>query len=144
MTHQHNIVRIAREWIATPYAHQASLKHVGCDCLGLVRGVWRELYGGEPEAAPPYSSGWAEATGRELLADAARRHMTEHPYTDIQPGDVLLFRWMPHLPAKHAGIATAQDRMVHAQDGYAVREIWLSPWWLKRLAFVFRFPERVL
>ena len=47
------IVEAARAWLGTPYHHQASLRGVGCDCLGLVRGVWRELYGPEPEAAPP-------------------------------------------------------------------------------------------
>ena len=35
------IVAAARSWIGTPYRHQASLKGVGCDCLGLVRGVGR-------------------------------------------------------------------------------------------------------
>ena len=35
------IVAEARAWIGTRYCHQASVKGVGCDCLGLVRGVWR-------------------------------------------------------------------------------------------------------
>ena len=43
----------ARRWLGTPYRHQASRMGVGCDCLGLVRGVWRSLYGAEPEATPP-------------------------------------------------------------------------------------------
>jgi NlpC/P60 family putative phage cell wall peptidase len=141
MKTQNEIVRIAREWIGTPYRHQASRKGVGCDCLGLVRGVWREIYGHEPEATPAYSPDWAEATGREQLAQAAHRHMIGKPLTDVEEADLLLFRWMPHLPAKHAGIATDGGRMVHAQDGHAVSEIWLSPWWLKRVAFAFRFPE---
>lgn len=47
------VVEIARRWIGTPYHHQASLKGVGCDCLGLVRGVYRELCGAEPEPMPP-------------------------------------------------------------------------------------------
>mgnify|MGYP000486492631 CR=1 FL=1 len=36
-----------------------------------VRGVWRALYGEEPETIPPYSRDWAEAGGRETLAEAA-------------------------------------------------------------------------
>ncbi len=48
------IVAAARGWIGTPYRHQGQVKGVGCDCLGLVRGVWRDLYGAEPEAPPPY------------------------------------------------------------------------------------------
>ena len=40
LSRQQSSRRRAR-WIGTPYRHQASLKGVGCDCLGLVRGVWR-------------------------------------------------------------------------------------------------------
>lgn len=69
------IVSEARSWIGTPYRHQASLKGIGCDCLGLVRGVWRHCIGTEPESPPPYAADWAEARGEEALADAARRHL---------------------------------------------------------------------
>ena len=67
-----DIIAEARAWIGTPYRHQASLKGVGCDCLGLVRGVWRALHGGEPERTPAYAPDWAEASGVEALAQAAR------------------------------------------------------------------------
>ena len=46
------IVAEARSWIGTHYRHQQSLKGVGCDCLGLLRGVWRAVYGQEPEPTP--------------------------------------------------------------------------------------------
>jgi NlpC/P60 family putative phage cell wall peptidase len=39
------IIAEARAFIGTPYRHQASLQGVGCDCLGLVRGVWRAIHG---------------------------------------------------------------------------------------------------
>lgn len=42
------LVAEARSWIGTSYRHQASVKGVGCDCLGLVRGVWRACLGEEP------------------------------------------------------------------------------------------------
>lgn len=32
------IIDAARDWIGTPYVHQASAKGAGCDCLGLLRG----------------------------------------------------------------------------------------------------------
>ena len=69
------IVAETRSWIGTPYRHQASLKGVGCDCLGLVRGVWRAVIGDEPERAPPYAPDWAEAARGEPLAEAAARHL---------------------------------------------------------------------
>src|SRR5215207_7343246 len=40
MTTREQIVAAARGWIGTPYHHQASVKGVGCDCLGLIRGLW--------------------------------------------------------------------------------------------------------
>jgi NlpC/P60 family putative phage cell wall peptidase len=134
------IIAEARAWIGTPYRHQASLKGVGCDCLGLVRGVWRAVMGTEPERAPPYAPDWAEAAGRETLAEAAGRHMTRVPPNEFAPGDVLLFRWRAEMPAKHAAIVTASDRMVHAHDGAAVAEVAIAPWWRRRLAYAFRFP----
>jgi NlpC/P60 family putative phage cell wall peptidase len=135
------IITLAKTWLGTPYCHQASLKGVGCDCLGLIRGVWRERYGEEPELPPPYAADWAEAGLDEAFANAGRRHLIEVPPLVFAAGDVLLFRWKPHLPAKHAGIAIDRTRMIHAQDGAAVSEVALSSWWLRRLAFVFRFPE---
>ena len=57
----------------------ASADGVGCDCLGLVRGVWRELYGAEPKPVPAYTRDWAEATGAETLLAAARRISTRSP-----------------------------------------------------------------
>jgi NlpC/P60 family putative phage cell wall peptidase len=137
------IVAETRSWIGTPYRHQASLKGLGCDCLGLVRGVWRAIVGDEPERAPPYAPDWAEATGAEALADAAARHLIAIPSADFAPGDVLLFRWRANLPAKHAAIVTAPGKMVHAHDGAAVAEVFIAPWWRRRLAYAFKFPEVV-
>jgi NlpC/P60 family putative phage cell wall peptidase len=136
------VVAAARRWIGTPYRHQASRIGVGCDCLGLVRGVWRDIHGSEPEPLPAYTPDWAEAAGRDTLAEAAARHLVPRPLDALQPGDVVLFRWRDGLPAKHAAILVEQGRMVHAHDGAAVAEVALTPWWRRRLAFVFAFPER--
>jgi NlpC/P60 family putative phage cell wall peptidase len=135
------IIAQARAWIGTPYRHQASLRGVGCDCLGLVRGVWRALNGDEPEAVPAYAPDWAEASGVETLAQAAARHLV--PLDDAHafaPGDVILFRWRQNLPAKHAAIVTAPNLMVHAHDGACVAEVAIAPWWRRRLAYAFAFP----
>lgn len=137
------IVREARGWIGTPYIHQAMLKGVGCDCLGLVRGVWATLYGCTPETPPPYSPDWAEAAGVEALRDAAARHLFPVSTNAIRPGDVLLFRWRVHVPAKHVAIAAGDGTalsMVHAHDGGSVCEVALSGWWQRHLAYAFMFP----
>lgn len=134
------ILSEARSWIGTPYLHRASLKGHGADCLGLVRGVWRALVGPEPETLPPYAPDWAEAGRRETLAETARRCLVAVPVEDARPGDVLLFRFRAHLPAKHAAILSEDGHMIHAYDGASVCESHLSPWWRRRLAFAFGFP----
>lgn len=134
------IIAEARTWIGTPYRHQASLRDVGCDCLGLVRGVWRALHGEEPERAPPYAPDWAEAAAGEPLADAAARHLIAIAREDCSAGNVILFRWRTGLAAKHLAITTPNDRMVHAHEGAAVTEVALAPWWRRRIAYAFRFP----
>ncbi|KAF0176786.1 MAG: NlpC/P60 family phage cell wall peptidase [Alphaproteobacteria bacterium] len=134
------IIAEARAWLGTPYRHQASTRGAGCDCLGLVRGVWRAVCGAEPEAAPPYTPDWAECDGRETLRDAAARHLVSVPLVAATPGDVLLFRMRADAPMKHAAILSAPDRIIHAYWGRAVVENRLAPFWRARLAAAFSFP----
>lgn len=135
-----DVVAEARAWLGTPYRHQASLKGVGCDCLGLVRGVWRALLGPEPEAPPAYTPDWAEAGGEEAMLEAAARHLLRIDVAAAGPGDVLLFRWAARTPAKHAGILVSPTRFVHAHEGAVVAEAPLGRWWRDRTAAAFRFP----
>lgn len=134
------IVAETRSWIGTPYRHQASLKGVGCDCLGLVRGVWRGCVGAEPETPPPYAPDWAEAQGREAMLAAAARHLVPVAGGAFGAGDVLLFRYRDGCVAKHAAIASGVATMIHAHDGASVCEVAIAPWWRRRLAGTFRFP----
>jgi NlpC/P60 family putative phage cell wall peptidase len=134
------ILTEARDWIGTPYRHQASAKRAGCDCLGLVRGVWRACFGAEPEAAPAYSPDWAERQGAETLLDAARRHLIEIDPAHAMPGDVLLFRMDAQSPVKHAALLDEEARIIHAYWGRAVVRSRFAPWWRARLAAAFAFP----
>ena len=134
------IVAEARRWIGTPYHHQASLPGVGCDCLGLARGIWRSCIGPEPEAPGPYSPDWAEALRVESLALAAGRYLIPVALDAWRPGDALLFRWRAHVPAKHLAIAVSRETMIHAHDGACVAEVAVSGWWLRHLAYAFAFP----
>jgi NlpC/P60 family putative phage cell wall peptidase len=131
----------ARDFLGTPYRHQGSRQGVGCDCLGLVRGVWRTLYGTEPEAPGPYTPDWAERADGEPLLEAAARHMPAIAVDDALPGDLLLFRWRPQAAAKHCGILDAGGRVIHAYEGHAVVSSPLGPAWRRRIAAAFRFPE---
>lgn len=142
---QNEIIQTARQWLGTPYVHQSSTLGAGCDCLGLIRGVWRSLYKNEPEIPPAYTPDWNERhwnakTGREPLLEAARRHLVECDGTELAEGNVIIFRVEHHGPAKHCGILTAPDRFIHAYAGREVCESWLNRWWISRIAGVFQFP----
>ena len=135
------IIELARGWLGTPYHHRASVRGAGCDCIGLVRGLWRELYGTELEHIGPYTGDWAEATGNEALLRAAGRHLTPVPPSEAQPGDVLVFRLRDGAVAKHIAILSSADGMIHAQEGVPVSEVSLGRWWRPRIAGAFVLPD---
>ena len=136
-----HVIAIARSWLGTPYHDQGSLKGVGCDCLGLARGVWRDVVGPEPFPIPPYSRDWGESGPREMLAEGARRMMPEIAPVDAPPGALILFRMMSRAIAKHVGILTGRDTFLHAYERLGVIEEPLTPTWRRRVAFAFLFPE---
>lgn len=135
------IVALAESWIGTPYRHQGGTKGIGCDCIGLIRGIWRELYGEEPEAVPAYAPDWAERSGEDRLIEAGQRLFGPAlPIGEAEPGDLLLFRWRPDYAAKHAGILAGPAHFIHAYEQAAVTRSALVPSWQRRITAVHRFP----
>jgi NlpC/P60 family putative phage cell wall peptidase len=138
--HRARIVAVAGGWLGTPYRHQASLKGAGCDCLGLLRGVWREVMGEEPLPLPSYPVNWAAQGPKERLLDAARAALEPLALGEAQAGDVLLFRWRPHLPAMHCAILVGPDAIIHAYEGAAVAQTPFEGVWARRVSHAFAFP----
>ena len=136
------VVASARSWIGTPYIHQASRQGIGCDCLGLIRGIWRDLHGAEPQIVPAYTADWSEPQGQERLWDAARLHLREVDRVVPIAGDVILFRMRQGAVAKHLGIVAASaphSTFIHAYTGHGVVESPLSDPWRKRIVAYFEF-----
>ena len=109
--------------------------------MGLIRGIWREIYGDEPINVPAYTPDWAEALGEETLLQASKTCLKPIAKNAAKPGDVLLFRMAPRVPCKHIAILSAPDRIIHAYWGRAVVESYLVPYWTRRHAFSFSFPS---
>ncbi len=142
-TDRADIVALARDWIGTPYVHQASLKGSGCDCLGLIRGLWRELFGAEPGAVPSYTRDWSEVAREERLWAAARTHLLERPVSQRRVGDIALLRMRDGAVAKHLGVLSTRDgvpTLIHAYSGHGVVENDLVGPWTRRIVAVFAFP----
>ena len=87
------VVAEAREWIGTPYHHQATQKGVGADCGGLVAGVamalgivpptwWRDTF-------EPAFGGYGKQPFNGLLARVCESFMVR-VHDEPAPGDVLL------------------------------------------------------
>jgi hypothetical protein len=140
MTTREQILTETRGWLATPYRHQHAQKGLGTDCLGLLVGVYTALYGKPDVVIPAYSLGWDEVAKREDMLTAAEEYLV--PRTDgiYEPGDVLVFRMKPKAVAKHCGIVTEPERMIHAYQSLSVTEVYLVPFWRSRIAGVFKFP----
>lgn len=140
------VVEAAKRWIGTPYCHQASCRGAGCDCLGLVRGVWRDCLGDEPLAIPPYSMDWSETSGDEVLWRSADAVLIPKPLEAAALGDVLLFRMRPACVAKHLGLQSKvihSPRFIHSFAGHGVVESALTPAWQRRIVARYCFPERI-
>ncbi len=138
------IIVAARGWIGTPYVHQSAQRGAGTDCLGLVRGIWRELYGSEPEQVPAYPMDWSEPQGEERLWAAALRHLRPKDRDAAAAGDVILFRMRQGSVAKHLGVQVetgARPGFVHAYARHGVVESPLSLPWRRRIVARFEFPE---
>jgi NlpC/P60 family putative phage cell wall peptidase len=135
------VVAAAREFLGTPYRHQASLAGAGCDCLGLLRGVWRALYGAEPMVVPAYRADMRDPTNAGALRRAAETLLVPEAGA-WAAGQVMLFRLGGMAEAKHCGILVSENRFIHAQERLGVVEADLTEPWARRVSGRFAFPER--
>lgn len=110
--------RIAEEaltWPGTPFVWDQSVKQVGCDCKGLLRGVLREL--GRPEADSFYAAFRGYRADRPVPASLLLEgfaNLFDRAET-IAPGRLLLLN---HAGKPgHMAIAVSGTRAVHAYPG---------------------------
>lgn len=137
MTRSKTIIAEARAWIGTPYRQGASVCGVGCDCIGLVRGIWRACCGPEPSRLPAYKV----PPDCSLLTDTLATYCEKRDVAEPRCGDILVFRWTAASPPAHCAILTDPGTMVHCHASRAVTETQFTRWWQRRLAAVFAFPE---
>lgn len=135
------VVTIAREWINTPWRHQASLKGVGVDCGGLIRGVGVEAglmaieglmkfrgYGRQPH------EGMMEEACDAVMDRASMAH---------ELADVLLMRFGTGDP-QHLAIVVGVNPVyiVHAYaQARKVVEHRLDAVWESRIVRCYRFRD---
>ena len=146
MTGQQKIITAARAWIGTPWHHRASCLGAGADCLGLIRGVWRDVIGPEPELLPLYSEDWSQLRRRWGLKNRLASYFTPCAAALARPGDVILLRISPRSGAKHLAILAHKSdtlTLIHSYQKHGVIEQTYTPSWRRRAVAGFCFPDRL-
>lgn len=109
------VILEARHWLGTPWRHQASVKGVGCDCAGLVRGVGNALglmdcREGSQQAAE--FEGYGRLPEPRRMVKALNMFMDRKEIAYASEGDVLLMRF--DSDPQHLAILTGDGTIVHA------------------------------
>ena len=136
------IIAATRGWIGTPYRHQGCLKGSGCDCLGLIRGVWQEIYGEPATEIPPYAQFEKDVAGAARLLNAAQKYLHEGE-APPRPGQVILFQLRRQMPPRHCAILVSNFKFIHAQERLGVVEVNLDKKWMRRIHSIYSFEEKV-
>jgi len=135
-----DIVKEAREWKGTKWVHQASRKGIGCDCVGLVRGVYTAVTGNPVDLSIDYTRTTHLHGKEEKLKNEISRFCDEVPLNQEREGDLLLFGFL-NFPAHHIGILAGKT-FIHAwEDVGRVVEIPYDAVWKRLTKAVFRMPE---
>jgi NlpC/P60 family putative phage cell wall peptidase len=135
----------AREWIGTPYKHQASKKGVGCDCIGLVSGVGRAL-GFEDAAkfaADTRFRGYSKTPDARMLMQAVAEYLEPVPLLKVLVGDILLMRFKDD--PQHFALLVDRDGLGYIVHSYAqakkVVENRVDEKWQDRIVGAFKYRE---
>jgi len=111
------VIRAAREWYGTPFHNNQALKGAGCDCLGLIIGVYSELGIRRGVEIPKYTAQHHLHQKDELYLSGFQKYLTE--VTEPGPGDLALFKFGKCY--SHAGIVVRWPiEMIHS---YATRGV---------------------
>lgn len=138
-----DVVKEARTWIGTRWLHQASVKGIACDCIGLIAGVARNL--GVKESALWASDSRRLSYGREpvpeMLKSAAAEYLEEKTMPLVTGDVVLMIPPRGKLP-QHFAIVSGERplMMIHAYAfSRGVVENRIDEIWFDRIVGVYCF-----
>lgn len=109
MSLRQSVVIEAREWVGTPFRHQCRLKHIACDCIGLIWGVGERVGVLQTTlgAVAPYKN-YGRQPNPNHMREGLRLFL--RPTLSPKEGDIVWLEWRNSLPM-HVGIlATFEGR----------------------------------
>lgn len=138
MTKQQNIIIEARSWIGTPFQHQAAIKNIGCDCIGLVLGVLKNIGTDFTNQCP---NDYAQHPTNYNLKTKLDENLIKKPITEIESSDIFLMSFQA-LP-QHVGFISEYENdlyIIHSYKniGKAV-EHKLNDYWKSRIIQIYTY-----
>lgn len=146
-----DLVRVARSWADTPYAHLGRLKGHACDCIGLVIMVAQELgltefdtteYGRDPQPQRMEEGLMEYLDQVPIDLSMAKKGLLP---TGLQVGDILHMRHGAH--PRHLGMIMPREgggvNLIHAFGSmgkvveHNLDKVWLT---LIRAGYRYRWP----
>lgn len=113
MATRDDIVLEALEWQGTVFHDCASMKGIGTDCAGLLKGVFVAVGLVKDFAMPGYKPQWFQHKDEPLFLKALQEHGARKiDPKDALPGDVLMYNFGRH--AAHGAIVVNERTIVHA------------------------------
>jgi len=137
-----DIIAEAREWLGTRWHHGASLKGVGCDCIGLVVGVAGMCGVAEAEAfwVDWELAGYGRQPDPAVLLRACDKYLDRRPGLNPAAADVVVMRF--EREPQHFGIATDAEPMTMIHSLAAARKVvehGLDSLWRGRIVRLYSF-----
>ena len=116
---------------------------MACDCVGLIRGVYRVLTGKELKTTVDYPATWHLFKGEPWLLNECRSLAgPEIDVSKVRPGDILTFSFRDKFVDHHIGIMLEGGMFIHSyMDVGFVVVTRLDDTWKGRLRHAFCFPE---
>lgn len=138
------IINEAREWVGTPYQHQAIVKQVGADCVGLIAGVGMATHALDvtrDDLRTVWNYGRLPNPKRmEFLLDKYLLRVEGEPLI----GDIAWIQWRDGMPMHLALLAEHKGRetIIHSYaDVRKVTEHSLTKLWRDRIVSYWRYPN---
>jgi hypothetical protein len=141
----------ARTWIGTKFQHQGRLKknencNGGCDCLGLLIGVIKEL-SLEKKISENIdlmdTKNYQRILKTTILIDSIQKYFKQKNINSIEIGDIALFKSKNSIYPHHLGIINKLDEnltLIHSfLNVEAVVEHILDEYWINNIHSIYDF-----